>query len=95
MKRIYVATCLFGLEKLLGAEIEALGYKRLDTMDGRISFEGDDKAIARANINLRFAERVFILVGKFPASSFTELFDNTKSLPWEEYIGKNDAFPVK
>ena len=95
MKRIYVATCLFGLEKLLGAEIEALGYKRLDTMDGRISFEGDDKAIARANINLRFAERVFILVEKFPASSFTELFDNTKSLPWEEYIGKNDAFPVK
>ena len=95
MKRIYVATCLFGLEKLLGAEIEALGYKRLDTMDGRISFEGDEAAIARANINLRFAERVFILIDKFPASSFTELFDNTKNLPWEEFIGKNDAFPVK
>ena len=95
MKRIYVATCLFGLEKLLGAEIEALGYKRLDTMDGRISFEGDESALARANVNLRFAERVFILIGKFPASSFTELFDNTKNLPWEEFIGRNDAFPVK
>ncbi len=95
MKQKYVATCLFGLEKLLGNEIEALGYKRIDTMDGRITFEGDEAAIARANINLRFAERVFILVGEFPARSFTELFDNTIALPWENYILREDAFPVK
>jgi len=91
----YVATCLFGLEKLLGNEIDALGYKRLDTMDGRITFEGDESAIARANINLRFAERVFILLGQFNARSFSELFDNTTLLPWENFITKDDAFPVK
>ncbi len=95
MTQKYVATCLFGLEKLLGAEIEKLGYKRLETMDGRITFEGDVSAIARANINLRYAERVFILVGSFPAGSFTELFDNTIALDWESYIGRDDAFPVK
>mgnify|MGYP007057721880 CR=1 FL=1 len=43
----YVATCLFGLESLLGAEIDALGYKRTETMDGRVSFEGDESAVAR------------------------------------------------
>ena len=90
----FVATCLFGLEKLLGEEIDKLGYKRLDTMDGRITFEGDPFAVARANINLRCAERVFIKVGSFEARTFTDLFDGTKALPWEEYIGRLDAFPV-
>lgn len=94
MTQKYVATCLFGLEKLLGGEIDALGYKRIETMDGRITFEGDARAVARANINLRFAERVYYLIGEFEARSFSELFDNTVLLPWEEYIGRDDEFPV-
>ncbi len=92
---ILVATCLFGLEKQLGEEIDALGCKRLDTMDGRVTFEGSEADIARANIRLRLAERVFIRVGQFPARSFTELFDGVRALPFEDYIGPDDAFPVK
>ena len=91
----YTATCLFGLEALLGAEIDALGYKRLSTIDGRVTFEGDAAACARANIGLRYAERVYINLGTFPAVSFEELFEGTFALPWEEYIGREDAFPVK
>ena len=37
----YAATCLFGLEGLLGAEIDALGFHRTETIDGRVYFEGD------------------------------------------------------
>lgn len=92
---LLVATCMFGLEKLLGEEIDALGCKRVDTMDGRVTFMGDELDIARANINLRCAERVFLLLGSFSAHSFTELFDGTKALPWEDWIGAQDAFPVK
>ena len=91
----YTATCLFGLESLLGAEIDALGYHRVATIDGRVTFEGDESAAARANINLRFAERVYINLGEFDAPTFTALFDGTAALPWEEYIGRYDAFPVK
>ncbi len=90
----YVATCLFGLEKLVGEQIDALGGKRLETIDGRIIFEGDETLLARASVNFRYAERIFILVGDFHASSFTELFDGTAALPWEAFIGENDAFPV-
>ena len=90
-----VATCLFGLEKLLGEELDSLGLKRTFTMDGRVFFEGEGKDIARANLFLRTAERVYILLGSFSAESFSALFDGTKSLPWEEFIGKYDAFPVK
>ena len=53
-----VATCLFGLEHLLGEELDALGFDRIDTIDGRIRFRADESGIARANICLRFAERV-------------------------------------
>ncbi|MBE6617924.1 MAG: class I SAM-dependent RNA methyltransferase [Ruminococcaceae bacterium] len=90
----YTATCLFGLEGLLGEEIESLGYKRIENMDGRITFEGDENAAARCSINLRFAERLYLHVGSFTATTFTELFDGTKDLPWENYIGRDDEFPV-
>lgn len=95
MKLTLVATCMFGLEKMVGEEIDALGLRRLDTMDGRVTFEGEETDIPRANIHLRCAERVFVRLGVFPARTFTELFDGTKALPWEEWIGREDAFPVK
>ncbi len=91
----YVATCLFGLEALLGEEIEALGYERTETIDGRVSFKGDMAAIARCNINLRFAERLYIKMGSFRAATFAELFDGTNALPWENWIAEDDIFPVK
>ncbi len=89
----YCATCLFGLERLVGEEIDELGYTRLETIDGRVYFEGDISAVARCNINFHFAERLFIVAGQFRAESFTELFDGTKNIPWENYIGEKDAFP--
>lgn len=90
----YVATCLFGLEGLLGKEIDALGYKRTETIDGRVTFEGDSLACARANINLRFAERVYILLGSYEATTFDALFEGARALEWEKYITPGDAFPV-
>ncbi len=91
---LLAATCLFGLERQLGEEIDALGLKRVETIDGRVLFEGEEKDIARANINLRLAERVFIVLGRFHAESFSELFDGTYALPWHEWITIDDEFPV-
>ena len=95
MKLELVATCLFGLEHLLGEQIDALGYKRLETIDGRVTFLGDERAVYRANLHLRFAERVFIKLGSFKAETFEELFEGTKALEWEKFIGADDIFPVK
>ena len=94
-EQIFVATCLFGLEKLLGEEIDNLGYKRTETIDGRVKFSAPLSAIPRLNINLRFAERVLIEVGTCPAPDFDTLFEGVKAMPWENYIGRNDIFPVK
>ena len=95
MKLQLVATCLFGLEHLLGEEIDALGYERISTIDGRVTFAGDEEAVALSNIFLRYAERIFIKVGSFRAESFEELFEGTRALPWSQFIGKDDIFPVK
>ena len=95
MKLKLVATCLFGLEKLLGEEIDALGLERVETIDGRVSFLGDVADVARANLHLRCAEHVFVALGSFPATSFAELYDGARALPWEDWIGRLDAFPVK
>ena len=95
MRLELVATCLFGLERLLGEEIEALGYERISTIDGRITFAGDEEAVALSNIFLRYAERVFIKLGSFRAESFEELFEGTRALNWPDFIGRDDAFPVK
>ena len=95
MKLQLVATCLFGLEHLLGEEIDKLGYERISTIDGRVTFLGDEEAVALSNVFFRYAERVFIKLGSFPAHSFEELFEGTRALPWHEFIGRDDAFPVK
>ena len=91
----YVATCLFGLESLLGQEIEEMGFKRTETMDGRVSFEAEAKDVCKLNIGLRFAERVYFKIGEFEALTFDDLFEGTKALEWEKWIGKDDEFPVR
>lgn len=88
------APCLFGLEGILADEIKRLHFENVTAQDGRVSFNGTVNDIARANIWLRCAERIGIVIGEFEAHSFEELFEGTKKLPWEMWIGKKDAFPV-
>lgn len=89
-----VAPCLFGIEGIAADEFKRMGFEKVEAENGRVLIEGNENMLCRANINSRFAERILINMGEFEATSFTELFDNVKSLPWENYIGKDDAFPV-
>ena len=89
------APCHFGLEAVLKREIIDLGYEVTEVVDGRVSFEGDEEAIARCNVFLRTTERVMLKVGSFKAVTFDELFEKTKALPWENFIPKDGKFWVK
>lgn len=84
-----IAPCHFGLEAVLKKEITDLGYEITLVEDGRVTFEGDAEAIARANVFLRTAERVLLKVGSFTAVTFDELFEKTRALPWERYIPRD------
>lgn len=89
-----LAVCPMGLEAVVAKEIQELGY---DTTveNGRIFFEGDETAIVKCNLWLRTADRIKIVVGQFKATTFDELFEKTKALPWETLIEQDGNFPVQ
>ena len=90
-----IVPTLFGLEALVGKELYRLGYDTKKTEDGKVTFDGDFDAVCRANMWLRCGERVLIKVGEFKAETADELYDGVYALPWERFISKDDAFPVK
>ena len=95
MKLTLCAPCLFGLEGPLGNELRHMDMENVAPENGRVYFTGDESAVARANIRSRFAERVLIVLGRFPARTFDELFEGVRALPWEAFIPADGAFPVK
>lgn len=92
---ILCAPCAFGIEGILSSELRRMDAQNVNAENGRVFFEGDSHMIARANIRSRYAERILVVMGRFRAKTFDDLFENVKALPWERYIGKNDRFPVK
>ncbi|MDX5476689.1 MAG: THUMP domain-containing protein, partial [Bacillaceae bacterium] len=73
-----IATAAMGLESLVGQEVKNLGYEC--TVDNsKVIFEGDELAIARANLWLRTADRIKIQVAEFKATTFDQLFEGTKA----------------
>ncbi len=90
----YISPCHFGLEAVLKKEIMDLGFEVVQVEDGRVTYRADEGAIARANTFLRTTERVLLLVAKFKAETFDELFEKTKALPWEEFIPRDGKFWV-
>lgn len=94
MKLNFVAPCLFGIEGILADELRRMGVSDITAQNGRVLFSGDFNTLAKVNINSRYAERILINMGEFRAHTFTDLFEGTKALPWENFIGRDDAFPV-
>ena len=91
----FAVPCLLGLEAPIAEELRNMEAADVRAENGRVLFSGDENILARANICSRFSERVLVLLGSFEAHSFEELFQGTRALPWEQWIGADDAFPVK
>ena len=88
-----VATSAMGLESLVADEVKALGFETTSE-NGKIYFQGDEAAIAKTNMWLRVADRVRIVAGEFHATTFDDLFEQTKAIPWERFLPVDAAFPV-
>ena len=91
----FCAPTLFGLEGLVGTEARRLGFENVRVEDRRVYFDGDERTLAKANLCLRMAERVMILLAQFDARSFEELYQGVKAIELERYIPRDGAFPVK
>ncbi len=95
MKYTLIAPCYFGTESVLNYEIKKIGGEEIQVNDGRIIFKGDEHTIAAANINLRTAERVLVLLKEFKAKTFDELFDGVHAIDWKAILPQDCQFPVK
>lgn len=89
-----IATSTFGLEAVVKREVENLGYTDTKVENGKVTFKGDERAIAKTNLWLRSADRVLLKIGEFKATSFDELFEKTKALPWDKWITEDGKFTV-
>lgn len=89
----WIATAAFGLEGVVARELERLNIPAR-AENGGARFTATLEDAMRANLWLRCADRVLLVVGRFEARSFEELFEGVKALPWEDFIGKNTCFPV-
>lgn len=94
MNMQFVVPCLFGLEGLVADELRRMEAPAVSAENGRVCFSGDESMLARANLRLRTGERVLLEIGSFEAVTFDSLFEQTKALPWEQWIPKDAAFPV-
>ncbi|EHQ90063.1 THUMP domain-containing class I SAM-dependent RNA methyltransferase [Desulfosporosinus youngiae] len=90
-----IATAAFGLESIVARELKKLGYDQLVVENGRVTFTTDELGICRTNLWLRTSDRVLLKMGSFEAQTFEELFQQTKSLPWEEWLPEDANFPVQ
>jgi len=89
-----IATSTFGIEGIVGEEVKALGFKDVKVENGKVEYKADGNGIARSNLWLRCADRVFIKLGEFKAETFEELFDETNKIPWEKYIPEDGEFII-
>jgi len=94
-----IATASFGLEAIVKWEVINLGFKDVKCLDNRVEFlpgenENIATAIAKANMWLRSADRVLIKLGEFRATTFDDLFESVKALPWGDWIPADGKFTV-
>ncbi|KAF0194231.1 MAG: putative N6-adenine-specific DNA methylase [Bacillota bacterium] len=89
-----IATATFGLESVVADEVKKLGYEGVKIENGKVTYRADALGICRSNLWLRTADRVRLKVGEFHVETFDNLFEQTKALPWEQYLPEDANFPV-
>ncbi len=89
-----VAATTFGLESVAAREVRDLGFRDVTVENGKVLFQTSEEGICRANLWLRSADRVRVEVGSFKATTFDELFEKTKAIPWSDWLPENAQFPV-
>lgn len=89
----FLATAAFGLEGIVKRELQDMGIEaKADT--GCVRFSGTLEDAFRANLWLRCADRVLMLVSEKQVKSFEELFQQITAIPWEDLLPLNARIPV-
>ena len=92
----WIASAAFGMEGMTGRDLKRLGMENVRVMDvGGAEFEGSFADAFRANLWLRTCDRILLVMGRFEARSFEELFQGVKSVEWEKLLPEDARFPIR
>ncbi|MHC9532625.1 THUMP domain-containing class I SAM-dependent RNA methyltransferase [Dellaglioa sp. L3N] len=89
-----LATAASGIESIVGNELKHMGYD-VQVENSRVRFEGTMEDVINTNLWLRTADRVKIIVGEFTATTFDDLFEQTKAISWDKFLPLDAEFPVQ
>ncbi|WP_317367148.1 class I SAM-dependent RNA methyltransferase [uncultured Tyzzerella sp.] len=90
----FIATTTFGLEAIVKREAQNLGFSNISVEDGIVNFTGEIKDIPKANIWFRSADRILMVMAKFKATTFEELFQGVKGVNWADFLPKDANFII-
>ncbi len=91
----WTARAAFGMEGMTGRDLKRMGMKSVQVMDvGGASFEGDFADAFRASLWLRTCDRIMLVMDRFQATTYDQLFEGVKAIPWEDLICADGRFPV-
>ena len=93
MAYTFLATAAFGLEGVAANEL-----KRMDiparAENGGARFEGTLLDAYRANLSLRTADRVLMVLAEEKVLTFEDLFQLVSRIPWEKYLSRDARINV-
>jgi putative N6-adenine-specific DNA methylase len=94
MRYDLIATATFGLESIVAEELSVLGFDRRSVENGNVRFSGTAADIARCNLRLRTADRIFVVLAEFPAPDFDALFEGARGIDWRSLAPREAAVTV-
>ena len=94
MTNRFFATCPRGLESVLARELESLGARDVEAVDGGARFAGEFALCYAVNLESRVASRVLWQVAHAPYGSEGDIHDRVRALPWSEWFSADHSIRV-
>ncbi|MDA3928158.1 MAG: class I SAM-dependent RNA methyltransferase [Prolixibacteraceae bacterium] len=89
-----LAKTLTGLEEVLKAELEELGASKVEAVVRGVKFSGSKEILYKANFCCRTATSIQRIIGEYPISNPTDLYDSINSIEWENHFDVTQSFAI-
>ncbi len=91
----FFAAAIPHTEQVLCDELRELGFTSVRLNRGGIPFRGEWREGWRACLQSRIAQRIHVLMGRFPAATSDELYDAVRSIDWSPYVTARQTISVR
>lgn len=90
-----VLTCPKGLESLLREEAQGLGLEETREQTAAVRGLGDLAVAYRLCLWSRLANRVLLVLARFPVSDAQALYDGVKAVDWSDHLAADSTLAVE